>query len=92
MNESWKRPTTASEIAEASSDMESFGRNLRDWQHELRHVTSRQEFARRITEAPALIREKLQNDAQCDAYLAAYVEWLCERHAVPMPDWLNQPE
>jgi hypothetical protein len=36
--------------------------------------------------------DELKDDRQCDAYLAAYVEWLCERHGVPTPDWLEQAE
>lgn len=90
MNESWKRPTTAAEIARETCDTESFGRNLRDWQHELRHVSSARDFARRVGESPPLMRNKLQDHGQCDAYLAAYVEWLCERHGVPAPGWLGE--
>lgn len=91
MNESWKRPATAADISAVTHDPESFGRNLRDWQHELRHVTSRKDFIERIKDAPAPLREKLTDSGQCDAYLAAYVEWLCERHGVPTPAWLAEP-
>ncbi|TVP79237.1 MAG: hypothetical protein EA353_06540 [Puniceicoccaceae bacterium] len=91
MNKSWKRPTTAAEIAVETRDPESFGRNLRDWQHELRTVSSAADFARRISEAPSLMRDLLQDHGQCDAYLAAYVEWLCERHGLPAPAWLAEP-
>ena len=73
MNESWKRPATAADISAVTHDSESFGRNLRDWQHELRHVTSRKDFIERIKDAPAPLCEKLTDSGQCDAYLAAYV-------------------
>lgn len=89
MDKNWKRPATAAEVASMSGDVESFGRNLRDWQHELRQVSSRRDFARRINQAPPLLRKKLGDQGQSDAYLAAYVEWLCERHGVLQPDWLH---
>jgi hypothetical protein len=92
MNKLWKRPVTAAEVAESTRDAESFGRNLRDWQHELRHISSRNTFAQRIAAPPNLLRPKLKDAGQCDAYLAAYVEWLCERHGVPAPDWLRDPQ
>ncbi|MFT5837506.1 MAG: hypothetical protein ACI9ZV_001011 [Candidatus Azotimanducaceae bacterium] len=92
MNKAWKRPATSAEIAETTHDAESFGRNLRDWQHELRRVSSRKDFAARIADAPLLIRDKLDDSGQCDAYLAAYVEWLCERHGVTAPAWLDEPQ
>jgi len=92
INNAWKRPATAAEVARNTSDPESFDRNFRDWQHELRRVSSRKEFSRRITEAPPLIGDRLDDDSQSDAYLAAYVEWLCDRHGVPSPDWLDDPE
>ncbi len=91
MNKAWKRPSTAAEIAEVTNDSESFGRNIRDWQHELRHVTSRKDFAHRIAETPQLLAPKLNDSGHCDAYLAAYVEWLCDRHQIPHPKWLIDP-
>lgn len=90
MNKLWKRPATAAEVAATSSDAESFGRNLRDWQHYLRRISNRQAFALSIKEAPPLLRDKLGDHGQCDAYLAAYVEWLCQRHAVPAPGWVSE--
>lgn len=36
------------------------------------------------------MRDVIKDGGQCDGYLAAYVEWLCERHAVPAPDWLHE--
>ena len=74
MNPEWKRPETAAEISVNVGDPETFGRNLRDWQHVLRQVHSRKEFARRVAEAPPLLRSRLNDYGQCDAYLAAYVE------------------
>lgn len=36
--------------------------------------------------------QQLKDHGQCDAYLAAYIEWLCNRHGVDVPDWVNAPE
>lgn len=90
MHSAWKRPLTAAEVARSTEDAESFGRNLRDWQHELRRLSNRKEFVLQIAEAPPLIQNRLGDDGQSDAYLAAYVEWLCERHGIPTPDWLSE--
>lgn len=92
MNKLWQRPNSAAEVAAQSSDPESFGRNLRDWQHELRRITSRKAFIQRILEPPPLMEGQLKDHGQSDAYLAAYVAWLCERHGVSAPDWVNDPE
>jgi len=92
MNNLWKRPATAADVANWSSDPESFGRNVRDWQHELRKMTSRHHFAQCIAERPPIMQDKLKDFSQCDAWLAAYVEWLCVRHKVQTPAWLDEPE
>jgi len=91
MNRKWKRPLTAAEVAKEATDAASFGRSIRDWQHELRKVHSRPEFARRIERAPPLLRDRLNDGGQCDAYLAAYVEWLADHAGVESPSWVNDP-
>jgi hypothetical protein len=92
MNDAWKRPLTAAEVAAECTDAEEFGRNLRDWQHELRRVNSRHEFTKRISVAPILLADKIKDHGQCDAYLAAYVDWLCERNGIEAPAWVDEPE
>lgn len=89
MNEAWKRPQTAAQVCDGVDDPETFGRNIRDWQHELRRVHNRREFSRRVAEPPPLLRERLHDYGQCDAYLASYVEWLCERANVDAPAWTD---
>ena len=91
MHKDWQRPQTAAEVAAMSSDWESFGRNLRDWQHELQKVSSRKAFFSRISEAPSLLQESFDQDRQCDAYLAAYVDWLAAKAAVEAPEWIADP-
>ncbi|MEQ9824554.1 MAG: hypothetical protein ABQ298_09235 [Puniceicoccaceae bacterium] len=92
MNENWKRPHTASEVVQGVLDAETFGRNVRDWQHELRKVPHKNEWCRRVESAPQLLEPILHDAGQCDAYLAAYVEWLCHRVGIEAPDWVNEPE
>ncbi len=91
MNRNWKRPQTAAEVCEEVTDAETFGRNVRDWQHELRKVHTRPEFQRRIAGPPPLLRGRLNDHGQCDAYIAAYVEWLCEQVGMDAPSWTNDP-
>ncbi len=64
---------------------------MRDWQHELTKVHSRAEFSRRISDPPPLLRDRFDEHGQCDAYLAAYVEWLCERVGLEPPSWTHDP-
>jgi hypothetical protein len=92
MNRTWKRPHTAAEVAQGVLDAETFGRNVRDWQHELRKIPHKKEWKQRVDTAPALLEPILKDEGQCDAYLAAYVEWLCDRAGIDAPDWVNDPE
>jgi hypothetical protein len=92
INKNWKRPATAAETAEMTQDAESFGRNVRDWQHALRNISSRREFVNRIQAAPKLLAKLLGDQGQSDAYLAAYVEWLCNKHSIEAPTWVHQPK
>ncbi len=87
MREEWKRPRTAAEVCSGVDSSETFGRNLRDWQHELRKVTSRPQFARLVSDPPPLLRDQLKDGGQCDAYLSAYVEWLSDRLGIHAPKW-----
>ena len=88
MRKEWKRPQSAANVCDDVNDAEDFGRNVRDWQHELRKVRSRPAFARLVSEVPPLLRDRLNDGGQCDAYLAAYVEWLSDRAGVEAPDWV----
>lgn len=92
MNSDWNRPLTAFEVCEDVPDEEVFGRNLRDWQHEIRKVHSREEFLQRVVDAPKLLQPTLNDHGQCDAYLASYVEWLSDIAGVEAPGWVDQSE
>jgi hypothetical protein len=91
MNPAWRRPQTAAEVCAGVADPETFGRNLRDWQHELRKVHHRAGLARRFADPPPLLRDRLCDHGQCDAYLAAYVEWLGDRAGIAAPEWTRDP-
>jgi len=92
MREDWQRPQTAAEVCAGVDKAETFGRNVRDWQHELQKVTSRPAFASRVSEPPKLLRHRLKDGGQCDAYLAAYVEWLSDRAGIEAPKWVFDPK
>ena len=92
MRKGWTRPTTAAEVCDGIENAEDFGRAIRDWQHELRNVHSRPGFAKRIKDPPPTLRSRLNDHGQCDAYLAAYVEWLADRAGVYPPNWVNDSD
>ncbi len=83
------RPATLADVACASGSLESFGMNLRDWQHEIRRgdVRNRPEFRRRLAEPPVPCRGRFPGGDIADAYLAAYAEWLADRAGIDRPDW-----
>ncbi|MEO0510891.1 MAG: hypothetical protein AAF065_13650 [Verrucomicrobiota bacterium] len=92
MENTLSRPRTAAELVIESANMDDFRLRLIDWQEELTEVSSRKEFAKRIAEPPILLAEQNGDHGQCDAYLAAYVEWLCELHRISVPDWVQEAE
>ena len=85
-----QRPHTAPEVAEYSQDSEAFGRAVRDWQHELRKLSRRQDFVHAFTKRPKLLAEQLHDDGLADAYLAAYVEYACNRFGLKPPNWVYE--
>ena len=87
------RPKTLKELAERSNSLEDFGRNLRDWQHEIsRRVSSPKEFKLRLQEAPELLADKFEESEVADAYLAAYADWLSIRANIKSPRWVENPQ
>jgi len=87
----WIRPKTVAQICEFAMDGENWGMNVRDWQHVIRNFHSRSEFEGSIQDPPAIMRDVLKDEGQCDGYLAAYVEWLCDRAGVEPPEWVFDP-
>ena len=87
------RPKTLKELAERSHSLEDFGRNLRDWQHEVsRQVSSTKEFKLRLQETPEFLSDKFEEGEVADAYLAAYADWLSIRANINSPQWVKNPK
>ncbi len=87
------RPATLADVAHLSDSLQSFGMNLRDWQHEIVRggVHSRNELSRRLAEAPERCEGRFAGGDVADAYLAAYAEWLADGAGVARPDWTSDP-
>lgn len=89
-----QRPRSLRDVAESSKTLEEFGRNLRDWQHEVQRggVGSRKEFSHRLEETPPLLSEQFPKGDLADATLAAYAEWLADQAGIARPDWCSDPK
>jgi len=92
------RPSSLKEIAEWSESISDFGRYLRDWLHELRKISSREQVAATIVSEPERLREKFTQGCIADAWLAAYAEHLASSVGIAPPPWasaswriLNEP-
>ena len=84
-------PKTATEVTFNINQASDFATNLRLWQRELKEVSSRKELLKRVQDAPPLLRSRLKDQGYCDAYLAAYVDWICQLTSTKSPDWVTQP-
>ncbi|MDQ8180347.1 hypothetical protein [Pelagicoccus sp. SDUM812005] len=86
-----RRPATLKDVSVQSQNLEEFGYNLRDWQHEVsRLVTSRKQLSGRIEEAPPVLSSKFAHGDVADAYLAAYAEWLALSADIDAPAWSQE--
>ena len=86
------RPQTARSVAGRAVTLEEFGRNLRDWFHELRELSSRERLFRAVAHRPPRLRGKVSGGDVADAFLAAQVEYLCNRAGLRPPRWVRAPE
>ena len=86
------RPTTLAAVAASSASLEDFGRNLRDWLHQMRQCTSRPQVGAAIAEQPALLAPQFPDGAAADAWLGAYAELAALRARLPVPDWATDSE
>jgi hypothetical protein len=85
------RPKTLREVAGRSDSLSDFGRHLRDWLHELRRISSREDGAATIAEEPERLSEKFQQGHVADAWLGAYAEHLALAADLPPPEWAFVP-
>ena len=81
------RPKYVHEVVKGINSLEDFGYALRDWQHELKLLTSRKEFAGRISTAPELLANRFEEGTVADAYLAAYCAFIADKLAIDRPGW-----
>ncbi len=85
------RPLTARAVARRARTMEEFGRNLRDWFHELKRLSSRAQLTAAVKVRPPALTGKIPTGQIADAYLAAQVEFLCRRAGLRPPRWTRDP-
>ena len=81
------RPRSLKEVAQQSASLSEFGLHLRDWLHELRRASSRNQAMAAIAEEPPLLRAKFPEGSIADAWLAAYAEHLAQRIHHVAPAW-----
>ena len=86
------RPKSLKEVAEQSASLREFGLNLRDWLHELRRASSRNQAAATVVEEPPRLRQKFPEGHIADAWLAAYAEHLARKVGREAPAWAFAPE
>ncbi len=86
------RPQTLAEVAARADSLEHFGRELADWLHTVRALSSRPALARAIADAPSPLAAKFPEGALADATLAAYADFLAERIRIAPPAWCLAPE
>jgi hypothetical protein len=84
-------PKTAAGVTFDINQTSDLPANLQLWQTELKQVSSRKELLKRVQDAPPLLRSRLKDQGYCDAYLAAYVEWVCQITKTKAPNWVTQP-
>ena len=68
------RPTSLKEVAIQTDSLANFGRNLRDWLHEVRSLSSRPQLERAVAEEPPRLKGRFPQGEIADAWLAAYAE------------------
>jgi hypothetical protein len=86
-----RRPSSLAEVAQQSGSLADFGRNLRDWLHHLRALSSRAQAVATIAAEPLLLREKFAQGDVADAWLAAYAEHVASKARIPAPTWAFAP-
>lgn len=83
-------PQTAAEVTFYVHESTDFASSLLQWLTALQEISSRKELLQRVKDAPPLLRSRLKDKGYCDAYLAAYVEWICQLAKINPPDWVAQ--
>jgi hypothetical protein len=85
------RPQSARAVARRAASLGQFGLNLRDWFHELRHLSTRAQLREAVKVRPPRLTGRFPDGAVADAFLAAQVEYFCHRAKVRPPRWTRDP-
>lgn len=85
----FRRPQTAFEVSLVAEDLESFGYAVRDWQHELKQLSSRPQFIDCFAKTPLLMQKRFSQGDLADAYLAGYVSFLSAAAGIQRPEWVD---
>lgn len=85
------RPQSARAVARRAASLADFGLNLRDWFHELRHISTRAKLREAVRVRPPRLAGRFPDGAVADAFLAAQVEFFCRRTMVRPPRWTQDP-
>jgi len=86
------RPKSLKQVAEQSGSLSEFGLNLRDWLHELRRASSRNQAVAMVAEEPPRLQERFPQGHIADAWLGAYAEHLARKVDRSAPAWAFAPE
>lgn len=82
-----RRPSSLKDVADQSGSLAEFGRNLRDWLHALRAITSRQQAEAALAVEPPMLRKMFLHGHVADVWLAAYAEHLAGKVGIAPPAW-----
>ncbi len=83
----FSRPATLAGVAARAQTLAEFGRNLQDFLHTLRGLSTRARVAAAIADEPPLLAGRFADGDVADAYLAAYAELIALRLKLPAPAW-----
>jgi hypothetical protein len=88
-----RRPLTLAEVAEESVHYADFGRNLRDFLHELAQARRQERLVEPMLAAePVRLRDRFAEGSVCDAFLAATADHLARANGFQPPAWTLNPE
>jgi hypothetical protein len=86
-NADLSRPVSLADVARRSTTLGEFGRNLQEWLHTLRGLTTRARVAAAIRDEPEFLAGRFAEGDAADAWLAAYAELIALRIGVVAPQW-----
>ncbi len=85
------RPASARAVARRTRSLQDFGYCLRDWMHELGRLSTRKQLRTAVWVRPETLAGRFPEGALADSFLAAQVEFLCNRAGIGSPRWVRDP-